>query len=483
MIVSVGQAVGRSDPASPITLMERAVRAALDEATGIEEKIGRVSVVNILNGGGRAPATLLAERLKLDPLRCETTTIGGNTPQWLVTRAAAGIADGQGTTTLIAGAEAVHSQRIKPELGNEADKTEAVDPIVGDDRPGLSPAELVAGMMVPAHVYPMFESVWVHRAGRSFAEHRAALGWLLARFTRRAAEHQFSWFRDELTADDISTPTADNRLVAEPYTKRRNAFISVDQAATVTVTSLEIAREIGAAGDVVFVHSGADANDVWFPVQRPDPGASPGIRAAGRAALSSAGIGVDDVTAFDLYSCFPCAVEMACEALGISEDDHRDLTVTGGLPYFGGPGNNYSTHGIASMVDELREQGGRGLVTALGWFATKHSIGIYGIAPPPHGFRVGDTSAAQREIDASTEPVAADVSGPVAATVVAGTVVYDRDGAVPSAPVIAALDDGRRVAAMADRAELGRLAGQNLVGSLVRVEGSPPRYRVEKGSV
>jgi len=83
------------------------------------------------------------------------------------------------------------------------------------------------------------------------------------------------------------------------------------------MTSLEIARDVGAAGNAVFVHSGADANDVWFPVQRPDLGVSPGLRAAGRAALMAAGVGIDDVGVFDLYSCFPCVIEMACEALGI----------------------------------------------------------------------------------------------------------------------------------------------------------------------
>ena len=254
VIVGVGQAVGRGEPVSPLGLIEQAARAALDEASGIDERIDRVSVVNILNGGGKAPATLLAERLKLEPQRLETTTLGGNTPQTLVTKAAAEIAAGSGGATLIAGGEAVNSQREKPELGNEADATDAVDEVVGDDRPGLSPAELAAGFMVPAHVYPVLESVWVRRTARTNVEHRTALGWLMAPFTRVAANHPYAWFPDELTPDDISAPTPENRLVAEPYTKRMNAFIAVDQAAAVIVTSLATARELGVAGDVVFVH-------------------------------------------------------------------------------------------------------------------------------------------------------------------------------------------------------------------------------------
>ncbi len=493
VVVGVGQAVARpggsdregepegDEPVAPLRLVETAARRALGEASGIERSVGRVSVVNILNGGGNAPAGVLARRLGLEPRHTETTTIGGNTPQWLVTRAAAGIARGDGPTTLIAGGETVRSQQVRPELGAEADaeaKAKA-DEVVGDDRVGLSGPELAAGLMAPAHVYPLFESVLARRAGRSFAEHREALGALLAPFTRVAARNPFAWFREELDARTIAEPTPENRLVAEPYTKRMSAFIVVDQAAAVVVTSLATARELGVAEGAVFVHSGADASDVWFLSERPDLGASPGIRAATGAALDAASTGVGELRALDLYSCFPCAVEIAAAELGLAVDDERGFTVTGGLPYFGGPGNDYTTHAVASMVDELRERGGRGLVSGLGWFMTKHSVGVYGDAPPDGGFEVGDTSARQREIDASAREVVAEVDDPVAATVDAATVVYDRGGGVQAAPVVATLDDGRRVVVGVDREELDDLAGVELVGARIRVEGGPPRYRVE----
>ena len=111
------------------------------------------------------------------------------------------------------------------------------------------------------------------------------------------------------------------------------------------------------------------------------------MKASTSAALDASGSGVDDLSAFDLYSCFPCAVELGAEAVGLAPDDARGLTVTGGLPYFGGPGNNYSLHAVATMVDRLRHTGGTGLVTALGWYLTKHAAGIYGAEPPPSGRR------------------------------------------------------------------------------------------------
>ena len=104
-------------------------------------------------------------------------------------------------------------------------------------------------------------------------------------------------------------------------------------------------------------------------------------------------------------------------------DDARGLTVTGGLPYFGGPGNNYSLHAIATMVERLRERGGTGLVSAMGWYATKHAVGIYGAAPPAEGWRRGDTAEAQRAIDASRRGGGARRGDGAGAVVVAATVV------------------------------------------------------------
>jgi acetyl-CoA C-acetyltransferase len=128
------------------------------------------------------------------------------------------------------------------------------------------------------------------------------------------------------------------------------------------------------------------------------------------------------------------------------------------------------------MVDRLRHEGGTGLVTALGWYLTKHAAGIYGSGPPPRGWHRGDTAAAQSAIDASAVEIAVEAEGP--AVVLASTVAAGRDGEVSAAPVIARLDDGRHVAVAADRDDLPFLATRNLVGHRIDVRGTPARYRV-----
>ncbi len=486
VVIATGQSIDRSTAVSALDLAERAAQECLESVPGLGPRVQQVSVVNVMSKTGPAPARLLARRLGLAPVRTEVTTIGGNSPQWLVTRAAAAIAAGELDVALIAGAEAQHSAKAQATatgrgaqdrdhadgLGDEL----APDEIVGDDRVGVGNAELQVGLVAPVHVYALFESAIAHRAGRSPAEQRDTLGRLMAPFTEVAATQRAAWFTEVRTPSELASVTPDNRLIAEPYPKRLCAILQVNQGAAVLVSSLATARAAGVAARAVFCWSGADATDVWFPTARPDLGSSAGLRAAAAAAMRAADVAVDDIGAFDFYSCFPCVVEMAVEALGIASDDARGLTTTGGLPYFGGPGNNYSLHAVATMVEALRERGGTGLVSAMGWYATKHAIGVYGASPPPHGWRRGETARAQRDIDAAAVPVATEAEG--RAVIVAATAVMGSDGSVIAAPAISRLADGRQMAVAAAPGELAELAGRDLVGARIEVSGTPPRYRL-----
>ncbi|HEY6624738.1 MAG TPA: hypothetical protein VIX85_12940 [Acidimicrobiales bacterium] len=520
VIVASGQCLERTELATPVDLMTRACDSAFSSVPRLRDRVDRLTVVDVMTKVGPAPATELARRTGMTPTRCEVTTVGGNTPQWLVNRAASEIGEGSLSVTVIAGAEAIRSSRARRAAGLPRDVGADLppDPIVGDDLPGVGLAETAIGLMAPVHVYPLFESVVAARAGHSAVEHRRVIGDLFAPFTEVAARHPTAWFPEVRSAVEIATPAPDNRIVAEPYTKLMTAFLGSDQGAALVVCSLAAAREAGVADRAVFVWSGAEATDVRFPTARPDPGRSPAIAAAGRALFDAASVGIDDVSLLDFYSCFPSAVELGAEALGLATDDARGLTVTGGLPYFGGPGNNYVTHSIATMTDLLREAGSAGssgsagsgssgsapaptlgLVTGLGWFITKHALGLYGTGPPPHGFRRGDTAADQKAIDASAVDVALGVeagAGPTVnpgnaaaapatratATVIAATVIRDHDGAPTGAPVIARMLDGRHVAAAPADDDVISAAGEQdvpgMVGTRIAVDGSPPRYRL-----
>lgn len=486
VIVATGQVVERDAIVSATELAVRAARQALDAAGGVARQVQRVTMLSTLFSAASATvASEVASALGLHDAYCETTSVGGNTPPWLVTRAAEDIARGELDATLIVGAEAARSERAAGTgaggvrfRANAGDGTDGdADPVVGGSEKGyVSRAEVKAGLTYPTVVYPLLESVLAARAGRSFAEQRAYVAELMSRFTEVAAAHPCAWFPTRATAEELATPTPDNRLISDPYTKRMNAFPFVDQAAALVMCSLAVAQDAGVDEGAIFVWSGADAYEVRLPTARPDLGRATGLHAAVARTFGAAGVGADDMSAFDFYCCFPSAVEMAADAVGIALDDPRGLTVTGGLPYFGGPGNNYMTHGIATMAENLRGTGGLGLCSSPGGFMTKHGVTVLGATPPPEGFRRGDTDADQAAIDASALTVAVDDDIDGDARVLANTVSYAADGSVEGAPMIGLLDDGRRVAAIADPDLLPELAGRLLVGETVHVRADPPMW-------
>ncbi len=485
VLVGIGQSIERDAITSAVQLATRASDAAFVDAPGLREKIQRLSLVGIsFSPVGAAPASEIAGSLGLRDTECETTTAGGHTPQWLINRACEQIAKGELETTLIVGAEATRSMKLAdPDqdfllMATQRDsKGEGPkDTVVGTSVRGLVGKALgEAGLLRPAEVYAVFENARAAKTGASPAETRARIATFYSRGSERAAKNPYAWFQKVRTADEIAEPSPANRTTAEPYTLRMNSFANVDQGAALLVTTLASARACGLEDQCVYPWAGASSRELT-PAQRPDLAASPAIRAAASATFLAAGIGIDDVDFIDLYSCFPIAVEIGAAEIGLSLDDPRGLTQAGFMSFFGGPGNNYASHGIAAVALRLRESGRFGYASGNCGLLSKHSIGIYGSKAPPQGFVVGDTSTAQQALEGAALEVALEADG--SATVAAGTVVYGRDGAPKAAPVIADLPDGRRIVARASDETLANVGGgPPLEGKSVRVSGAhPPVY-------
>ncbi|HEV7730652.1 MAG TPA: acetyl-CoA acetyltransferase [Candidatus Binatia bacterium] len=477
ILVGAGQLTQRdAEPASaldPLAMMTLAARRAADDAgagPALLERLDALAVVNVFCWPYRNLPGALAERIGAHPTDAIYTTVGGNSPQWLVNETAQKIADGRVQLALLAGAEAVRTVLRAQRTNTTLDWTTAPDgkaTVVGDRREGTTAVETNHGLNMPTQVYPLFENALRAKQGLSIEAHRAALGTLCSRMSAVAAENPYAWFRDARTAAEIATISADNRLIGFPYPKRMNAIIDVDQGAAVLMTSVAQARALGIPESRwVYLWGTGEATDRWFVSDRVDYVSSPAIREAGRQALGAAAIGIDAVDHLELYSCFPCAVQIGRDMLGVSADDPRPLTVTGGLPYFGGPGNNYSMHGIASMMDRLRAQPGSvGLVTALGWYLTKHAVGIYASRPKDGPFVRPDPTAGQERIDGALSPaLATEPSGP--ATIETYTVLHGRAGEPIRGIVVGRLDDGRRFLANTpdDPSVLERLTTHEGVG-------------------
>jgi acetyl-CoA C-acetyltransferase len=463
VIVGAGQAMQRPDDPGearePIDLLADAARAA-DADTGATRSVlaalDAIAVVDIVSWKYADPGALLGRRLGVEPRTTMTTTLGGNSPQLLVNELAATIARGETRAVLIGGTECVYTRwRARREPKTWLDWTQADDPpcahIVGDARPGTNDYEMAHSALAPTHIYPLLETAVRAASGRDVDDHQQHVSELWSTFSAVSAGNPYAWSQVPYSAEEIRESSPDNRIVTFPYLKRMCANIDVDQAAAVLLCSYEAARALGVPDDrLVFPLAGADAHDRFFFSERESLAASPAIAAAGRAALEAAGMGADDVARLDLYSCFPSAVEIALDALGLpgpDGGDPRPLTVTGGLAFAGGPANNYPTHAIAGMVDACRrDPGSVGMVTALGWYVTKHSIGLYSTTPPDDGFARVEPARTQAQVDALPgRETAGAHEGPT--TVEATAVVVERDG-TPSLAIVSTLTpDGRRALA------------------------------------
>ena len=226
--------------------------------------------------------------------------------------------------------------------------------------------------------YGLLENARRARLGLDVADYRQKMAELFSPFSKVAAKNPFSSSPVERSVAEIATVSDDNRMICDPYPRLLVARDQVNKGAASVLMSVEAARRLGVPEDKwVYLHGHADMIEQGL-MERADLGSSPAAVMAAREALRVAGLGVDDIATFDLYSCFPFPVFVICEALGIDGDDPRGLTLTGGLPYFGGPGNSYSLHGIAETVNEMRDNPGRfGFVGANGGIMSKYSVGIY----------------------------------------------------------------------------------------------------------
>ncbi|QLL09792.1 acetyl-CoA acetyltransferase [Mycobacterium vicinigordonae] len=388
----------------------------------------------------------VANRLGAAPKRAVLEVAGGQSPQHLVSEFAREIASGNADVVLLGGAEAISTIRHLAKLENKPDFSD--DPADPDrsyeDRGfgliGLFSMEQAAhGLTTAPAQYGLLENARRAARGDSRQEYAAAMGELFAPFTKVAAKNSLSAAPEEHSAEELATVTERNRMISDPYPRFLVARDQVNQGAVVLLTSVQSARRLGVdESKFVFLHGQADLRDRSV-LERQNLGEGPAAVTAVRHALEVAGLGLDDIDFFDFYSCFPIAVSNITESLGLSPNDPRGLTLTGGLPYFGGAGNNYSMHAIAEAVQRVRaEPGSYALVSANGGVVSKTSVGVYGTMSTE--LKADNSEQLQRDIDAlDCPPHIAHPNG--WATLETYTVSYGRAGQ-KSGIVIGRLDDG-----------------------------------------
>lgn len=453
VVVGVAEVVHRDGPdfvsASATALIREAVEAALagttlgpvvgevlvprgtwtetDPGRSIANAIGAPGARSIANVPG-VPQLALVSRAIVDVVAgvCDAAVVAGGENRW-----SAVVAAKQGVAVPAPPDDAMASQ---PDEVHEPHEMP------------VAMVEVERNLTVAAHQYAIIESALRHSLGRSNEEHQRALGDLWARFAAIAATAPAGWDRRAMSAEEIAYESPTNRRIAAPYAKWMVSQWNVDQAAALVVTTVGVARRHGIdPSRWVFPLAIAESNAVIPLTARAELHRWPASRLCGTAVLDAAAVAVDEIGPVDLYSCFPAAVEVQALELGLGLE--RELTLTGGMTFGGGPFNNYVLQGAAAMVRTLLEadEPTIGLTSAVSGLLTKPGVALWSNAAPRAPFAAIDVS---EEADRGTArfPIDAELVGP--ATVVGATVVPGADGAVTSIVVVEA--DGRRSVAQSD---------------------------------
>lgn len=434
VVVGVGQAAERIDDAyyramSAVELAAAGARAALDDCGAdtakVAASIDTVAGVRQFEISGPAQPVLgksnnyprsVAKRIDAEPARAILEIVGGQGPQHLITELAGEIAAGRSEVALVFGSDATSTSRYFTGAENKPDFSETVDGSLEDRGHGLegliSRYTVIHGLVDAPTQYALLENARRAGTGLGPADYLRRMGELFAPFTRVAAGNPFAAAPVERSVEELITVTESNRMISEPYPRLLVARDQVNQGAAALLMSVEAARNLGVPQENwVYLHGHADLQEQSL-LDRPDLGHAPSAVMAVREALAVAGIGVDDLATFDLYSCFPVPVFNICDGMGIAPDDPRGLTLTGGLPFFGGAGNNYSMHGIAEAVAKMRSAPGQfGLVGANGGIMSKYSVGVYSTTPVE--WKPDRSAQLQAQVDqAPTQPVTERADGP-----------------------------------------------------------------------
>lgn len=479
VIVGVGQFTERIDGPdyrgmSAVELATAAVRAALSDSGAGEGKVAAavdtVFALRQFEISGPMPAALgrsnnyprsVMNRLGGDPARVVLEPVGGQGPQKLVAEAGDAIFAGDADVVLIIGSEAGSTAK---HFANKADKPDFTEHVDGqlEDRGHqifsyVDEYTVQHGLTGAAVQYGLLENARRARLGLGVVEYRHQMAELFAPMSKVAAKNPFSSSPVERSVEQIESITDENRMICDPYPRLLVARDTVNQGAAALLMSVESAGKF-AVPEEKWVYLHGHANLVEQPLlERVDLSAGPASVLAVREGLRVAGIGVDHIATFDLYSCFPFPVFLACDALGLSPDDPRGLTLTGGLPYFGGPGNSYSLHGIAETVIKMRSTPGQfGFVGANGGIMSKYSVGIYSTQAAP--WRTSRSAELARQVAAlPTVPVAKTPDG--AGTIETYSVRYDWP--VRTGIIVGRLDaDGSRFMATTEDTELVSLMSE-----------------------
>jgi acetyl-CoA C-acetyltransferase len=436
-------------------MWEEVARSAANDAGVQRDIIGSIDHLGLVHCQSWAydePVRRLADRLGIPGIYLSESILAGTSPQRLLDEAAERMLRGECSVALVVGGEALATRSARSETPNWSHPHPSPPVLPIDFDEWYLPTEMSHGVLPAWLTFALLEQArWAARGATS--QDRNELGEVMARLSTAAAANPDAWFCTLRSASDITQASASNRMVAYPYTKLMTAFMDVDMAAANLMVNRRTADAWAVPEDRrVYLRGWGFARDAIHLGARNDLSSSRAMAVATQTACAMASMSVSDIDVFDLYSCFGSAVQFARDALGLRHDDPRPISLTGGLPYHGGPSSNYMGHSISHLVDHLRANPSQaGMVTGVGMHMTKHVAAIYSPIPGPIQWKGEERSTQQWRAPSTSPDVTVVDRADERCVLRAATVVHASDGSPDHAIAVCELPDGTRCYARSDR--------------------------------
>ena len=365
-----------------LLLMDQVVKEALSDS-GNKSIKDHIDEIRIPKGFWRYrdPGKWIAKNNDFKSIPTTYVTKIGVLQQNLINEACLKIENGEINASIILGGEARYKQlrsviEKKEYFETKLDENPDFYIKAKEDLYGDEELEELGAMAVG--YYATMETALRKNDNENIEEHQNNIASMYEEFSKVASNNEDAWLDHPYSKKEILEISKKNKMLAYPYNKLHCTSWNVNQSAALIICSEELANKLEIDNKKrVYPISSSENNHMIAIQQRPKLYESLGMIYAAKSInrmMEQLDIRLD---AYDLYSCFPAAVKMFSKSLELGTE--IPMTVTGSMPYAGGPLNSFVIHSTVKMIQKIRALEARhGLVTGVSGMMTKQSFCVWG---------------------------------------------------------------------------------------------------------
>ena len=365
-----------------LLLMDQAVKEALSDS-GNKSIKDHIDEIRIPKGFWRYrdPGKWIAKNNDFRNIPTTYITKIGVLQQNLINEACLKIENGEINASIILGGEARYKQlrsviEKKEYFETKLDENPDFYIKAKEDLYGDGELEELGAMAVG--YYATMETAIRKNDDEKIEEHQNNIASMYEEFSKVASNNEDAWLDHPYSKKEILETSKKNKMLAYPYNKLHCTSWNVNQSAALIICSEELADKLEIDNKKrVYPISSSENNHMIAIQQRPKLYESIGMIYAAKSVnkmMEKLDIRLD---AYDLYSCFPAAVKMFSKSLELGSELAK--TITGSMPYAGGPLNSFVIHSTVKMIQKIRALEVRhGLVTGVSGMMTKQSFCVWG---------------------------------------------------------------------------------------------------------